>query len=186
MENKYFERISKLPQFRGSIQSRNQARQLPTGLKVGDIFYIENDDKFQIVIEKNKHDLSFTDLDMNATISTGITVYDLNKSIVSKELLFDWDNQEKKYNLEMGMLQWLSQHDDNFFLLYSKELNYFTLFIKSGTQINIDEVFECIKNAGDFISADYSDDRVEIWVRTETNPAALMYLLPFENGIVKI
>ena len=181
------EKLKQFPQYRGEIASRNQARQLPTGLAVGDIFWINNEDKAQIVIDKGKKDLVFTDLDMNATVSTGMTIYDLNKSIVSKEPLFVFGDNDETYAMQQKVEEWFGKTRNTYYLLYCRDINYLTLFGRDNTQmVNQITLFECIAGAGDLISIDFNDEALEIWIRTENEPALVMYLLPFDNGLVEI
>jgi len=185
-KEKYLEKLQQLPQFRGCVASRNQARQLPTGLNINDIFWIENEEKAQIVVDKGKKELVFTDLDMNATVSAGFTIYEMNKNIVSKEPLFDFGDIEKLDMTEKMVNDWLKIHQDEYFLLYGRYIHYFTLFKRTSGMTGIVPILETVAEIGDLISIDISEGALEIWVRTENDPAILLYLLPYDAGLVEI
>ena len=185
-KEEYRERIKLLPHYVGEAQSKSQIRKLPL-TKPGDIFWVTMDETAYVVNAKAKGDLSFTELDMNATLSTGMTIYDLNHTIISKEPLFDFGNEEARQNLSQQLNDWFDKHIGNtFFLLYGRDCNYFTLFKKEYLPIDEICILECIANCGDLISMDFTDEAIEVWVRTETNPAELLYLFPCDTIIEKI
>ena len=84
-------------------------------------------------------------------------------------------------------------------MLYGREINYFTLFVKDENweleSLDIG-VIECLNNIGTIYSIEYTKekDAIEIWVEVETNTdteeieklITCMYLFPYDAGIVKV
>ena len=99
------------------------------------------------------------------------------------------------------MLKDFSNTFEKYSLLYGREINYFTLFVKDENceleSLDIG-VIECLNNIGTIYSIEYTKekDAIEIWieVETETNTdteeneklITCMYLFPYDTGIVKI
>ncbi len=180
--DKKIEVLSKLPQWRGTIRSRNSIRQLPD-VKRGEIFWVELDHKPYIVSEINNDKAVIRALDENATISTGITIFEMNKDIVSKEPLFDLKNEEAKTELSENFDKWIGQAMNRFLLLYGKDIHYFSLFKQEGG-LKLDLFLDVLASVGKLISLDFNDDSVEVWIRTDESPAELLYLLPFDEAII--
>lgn len=180
--DKKIEALSKLPQWRGTIRSRNSIRQLPD-VKRGEIFWVELDHKPYIVSEINNNKAVIRALDENATISTGITIFEMNKNIVSKEPLFDLKNEEAKAELSENFDKWIGQKMNRFLLLYGRNIHYFSLF-KQESGLKLDLFLDVLASVGKLISLDFNDDSVEVWIRTDESPAELLYLLPFDEAII--
>ena len=114
--------------------------------------------------------------------NSGITmgVYDMNKQIIAQmPELTDLTNAHQA----IDKLQ--ETHYDTYFMLYGKEISYFTLFKLLDSQYFANEVIACLKNIGAIKAIDLTEanDAVEIWVETENGPTVL-YLFPYDNGVV--
>ena len=182
--DKKIEALSKLPRWRGTIRSRNSIRQLPD-VKQGEIFWVELDHKPYIVSEINeaKNTATIRALDENATISTGITIFEMNKDIVSKEPLFNLKDEEARQELSEGFDKWIGQSMNKFLLLFGRDLHYFSLF-KQEQGLKLDLFLDVLESVGKLISLDFNDDAIEIWIRTDESPAELLYLIPFDEAII--
>lgn len=82
-EKKLKTQLSLMPQYRGEVSSKNNIRMLPE-LKRGEIFWVNLDHAPYVVadidIDKKGHTrVVIKKLDETATVSTGLTVFDLNK-----------------------------------------------------------------------------------------------------------
>lgn len=179
---KKIEALSKLPNWRGIIRSRNNIRQLPN-IKQGEIFWVELDKKPYIISEIKNDKATIIPLDENATISTGITVFEMNKTIVSKEPLFDLKNEEKVQELEKQFNDWISAKTNRFFLLFGRDIHYFSLF-KQEKGLRLPLFLDVLESVGKLISLEFNNDAIEIWIRTDTSPAELLYLIPFDEAII--
>lgn len=116
--------------------------------------------------------------------SSGINMglYDINKQIISQlPVLTDLEN--KKYTIN-------SLHEkfnNEFYMLYGKEISYFTLFrIFDSTHFG-NEVIDCLNNVGDIKAIDFTEaqDAIEIWIQDEDGPTCL-YLFPYDSGLVQV
>jgi|LQAB01.1.fsa_nt_gi hypothetical protein len=188
------EAISKLRHFRGEVPSKNVIRKLKD-VSPGEIFWVtgEKEGKAYIVIGKEKQKITIRALDESATLSTGITIYDFNKGVISKEPIFDFKDIAAVEELTLNFRTFFCKEcRNNFYLLYGRDIHYLSIFRdKTTVNHNIDIIFETIKNIGNLISIDFShsdDDepRAEIWVRTADSKAELLYLFPFDKGLIDL
>ncbi len=196
-EEKLKRQLSLLPQYRGEVGSKNNIRMLP-GLKRGEIFYVTLDHCPYVVadidVDKNHHTrVVIKKLDETATLSTGMTIFDMNKGIISKEPLMNWEDKDNIVKLAERMCEWFSEDGDSFYLLYGRDIHYVTLFNSYTTRKKDNFLYELkgiLSEVGDIISIDFDTMEgahcVEIWVRTPTSPAELLYLMPFDKGVIEI
>lgn len=194
------EALKTLPGYRGEVQSKNNIRSLPDVVP-GNIFWVNMDGKAYLVAAKEGRKLTIKALDETATISTGMTIYDMNKSLVSKEPIFDFSDKEAANALALRLAQFLQEDtSDNFYLLYGRDIHYVTVFETRTKRQNVNDpiigaealeiIMDTIKNVGDLISMDFNtsdgEQSVEIWIRTADSKAELLYLFPYDKGMVTI
>lgn len=115
-----------------------------------------------------------------AGLSLGL--YDINKQIIAQLPEFADLNKAIK-TIE-------ALHDiyhNKYYMLYGKEISYFTLFKLIEPQYFAQEVLECLRNVGTLkaIDPDEPGTAVEIWVENEDGPTCL-YLFPYDNGLVQV
>ena len=73
--------------------------------------------------------------------------------------------------------------DKDKYSLFCKDISYYTFFEKKNLFSDFDNfaeaVLECVKNVGDLLDVEVSEDGelVEIWVRTEKEENLCMYLM---------
>lgn len=116
--------------------------------------------------------------------SSGINVglYDMNKQIIA-QLPVLTDLEDRKH-----IINSLHNNCNNeFYMLYGKEISYFTLFRMVKSDYFADEVIACLNNIGDIKAIDFTEaqDAVEIWVHSEDDPTCL-YLFPYDSGLVTV
>lgn len=198
-EKKLKGQLSLLPQYRGDVISKNNIRMLPN-LRRGEIFWVSMDHAPYVVADvdldkQGKTRVVIKKLDETATISTGMTIFDMNKGIVAKEPLLDWGDQENIGKLARRLDEWFSEDGDSFYLLYGRDIHYVTLFNAMTFRSKETFIYELkgiLGEVGDIISLDFdslgdeSQHCVEIWVRTPDSPAELLYLMPFDKGVIEI
>lgn len=128
-------------------------------------------------------------------MEANISLYELNRSIIKQQ----GPLEEKDIKLKMNMLKEFSNTFGKYSLLYGREINYFTLFVKDENweleSLDLG-VIECLNNIGTIYSIEYTKekDAIEIWVEVEINPdtekseklVTCMYLFPYDAGIVKV
>lgn len=111
-------------------------------------------------------------------------LYDMNKQIVAQlPTLVEDELKEKKYSVDALN----SRYNNEYYMLYGKEISYFTLFKIVEPQYFSYEVIECLKNVGDIKAIDLTEDKdaVEIWVIAD-GEATCLYLFPYDLGIVQV
>ena len=130
-------------------------------------------------------------------MEASVSLYELNRQIIKQQ----GPLEEKDIKSKMDMLKEFSNTFEKYSLLYGREINYFTLFVKDENweleSLDLG-VIECLNNIGTIYSIEYTKekDAIEIWieVETETNTdteeneklITCMYLFPYDTGIVKI
>lgn len=188
------EKISQLPQFRGEIPTKNNIRSLPN-LKVGEIFWVTMDEQAIVVADIDKKNrVTLKVLDENASVSMGMTIYELNKKMVAQEPLFDFANKELVKEITKKVAQWFNKVNNNYYLLYGRDNHIVSLFVNSNSHNKSEFDIICeeaIGPVGRLISMDIingeddaAEDKIEIWIRTDTEDAVLLYLFPYDKGII--
>lgn len=118
------------------------------------------------------------------TDGTGLNLglYDLNKQIIAQlPELVDLDKAIKTIEALHEI------YHNEYYMLYGKEISYFTLFKLIEPQYFAQEVLDCLRNVGKIkaIDPDEPGTAVEIWVETDDGPTCL-YLFPYDNGLVQV
>lgn len=173
------ENLSNSPRFRGSFTSKI-IKALPN-CKEGETVF-NTDTQKGMIYKKGKWEEIRVDgqgLNMN--------LYDLNKSIVAQ--LPDIADFNEKIEL---INEFYQTSINQYYMLYGKEISYFTLFAKQGDfYINGIEslgvnVIDCLKAFKSVKSIDYTEnkDAIEIWVSDEENNVTCLYFFPYDNGVV--
>ena len=143
----------------------------------GEIMQNTTDGKYYIWHEDGWHEFKME----SSGIEMGL--YDMNKQIIAQlPDLTDWDRVSEtltKFDTDL--------HND-YYMLYGKEISYFTVFkIKEHICFSY-EVIDVIKNIGSAVKAidlTEAEDAIEVWVMYENEPTCL-YLFPYDMGIVQV
>lgn len=112
---------------------------------------------------------------------------DLVISAISAFEPFD-DEQIKKYQVLLNA--WDEIQAKDFYMLYARELDYFTLFYRipnEGNRCIGKEVFECLSDLGSVVYIeDFTEDEYNIifWVKTPEGKLTEVYLFDFTRGVV--
>jgi hypothetical protein len=109
-----------------------------------------------------------------------IGLYDINKQIINQlPVLNNLNDKKDLFNILH------EKFNNTFYMLYGKEISYFTLFKINDVTYFGNEVIECLKNVGMIKAIDFTEpqDAIEIWVEDEDGPTCL-YLFPYDNGVV--
>lgn len=128
-------------------------------------------------------------------MEASVSLYELNRSIIKQQ----GPLEEKDIKSKMDMLKEFSNTFKKYSLLYGREINYFTLFVKDENceleSLDIG-VIECLNNIGTIYSIEYTKekDAIEIWMEVEINSdteeseklVTCMYLFPYDAGIVRV
>ena len=122
-------------------------------------------------------------------MDANISLYEINRSIIDQQ-----GPIEEALTSKCDLLkEFIINTNNKYYMLYGKEIGYFTLFVKDQNwefeTIDL-AVIECLLNVGTIYSIEYTktQDAIEIWVKTKEDEPILtcMYLFPYDNGIVKI
>jgi hypothetical protein len=118
--------------------------------------------------------------------SRKLNIYNLNKQFVSSLNLMETPEEKEKEKL---ISNW-ANGQGNFFLLYGKEISYFTIFKKyqfpEYTQETLGEaVISCLEHLGDIYTIDINNENnsIEIWIKYNDEPTCL-YLFNWDEGVV--
>lgn len=109
-------------------------------------------------------------------------LYDINKQIIAQ--LPEFADLNKAINTIEALHD---MYHNKYYMLYGKEISYFTLFKLIEPQYFAQEVLACLRNVGTLkaIDPDEPGTAVEIWVENENGPTCL-YLFPYDNGLVYV
>lgn len=110
-------------------------------------------------------------------------LYNMNKSLVAQlPALKDFSNAKRLID-NFG-----KRTNNEFYMLYGKEISYFTLFHERPSNKSLGNcVINLIKESWDIYSVEGTDDRqaIEIWINDAGNPV-VMYLFPYDAGVVEV
>lgn len=120
------------------------------------------------------------------SLTPQMSLYELNKQL-SKQQSFLSENQldEKIEAIE----KWIIDKDNNFYMLYGKEISYFSLFNRVYNNVIIERIKETLLAIGDIRSIDITEDNsgIEIWVSTKNEQIeTCLYLFPYDTGVIEI
>ena len=122
-----------------------------------------------------------------AADSTGLSmsIYELNKSIIAQlDPIVDFTTKIEEIN------EWRKDTKNNFYLMYGKEISYFTLFnsLTEKTCYSLgEEVIDCLVNIGNVYDIYLNEDYVwEIWCDEDGDgDVTCLYLFPYDIGVVE-
>ena len=109
-------------------------------------------------------------------------LYDMNKQIISQlPDLTEFEDATAAIN------KLYESRPDRFYMMYGKEISYFTLFEIIDDFWFPSNVIECCANIGNIKAIDLTEaaDAIEIWVMSDDEPTCL-YLFPYDSGVVKV
>ena len=115
-----------------------------------------------------------------------MNLYDLNKQIISQMPALDEDGIDLAL---MTVAAYIKNTENKYYMLLCKDVNYYTLFNISTTITEpyaCEEVLACAGDWGVLKSVEVNDnDAVEIWVQDEQGEAMVMYLFPYDMGVIE-
>ena len=116
--------------------------------------------------------------------SSGIEIglYDMNKQIITQlPNLTD-------FTKAMSDIRTLHEtYQNKYYMMYGKEISYFTLFEVIGCNEFGQDVIDCCTNIGAIKAMDLTEagDAIEIWVEAANGPTCL-YFFPYDMGVVQV
>lgn len=110
-------------------------------------------------------------------------LYDINKQIISQlPTITDFTDREMIIN-DLHL-----KYGNHYYMLYGKEISYFTLFEMGDVDKFGTTVIECLESVGPVKAIDLTEtaDAVEIWVISKNDEPTCLYLFPYDSGVVKV
>lgn len=110
-------------------------------------------------------------------------LYDMNKQIISQlPYLEDFSKALENIRTLHGT------HWNKYYMMYGKEISYFTLFEIIGYNDFGNDIIDCCTNIGPIKAMDLTEsgDAVEIWVQPTDGEPTCLYLFPYDSGIVQV
>lgn len=123
----------------------------------------------------NKLNVESSNLELN--------LYDINKQIIGQlPELTEKQLVDKSFLID----SFFHATENEYYMLYGKEISYFTLFKINEPKYFYAEVISCLSNIGKIKAIDLTEnkDALEIWIEDE-EPTCL-YLFPYDSGLVKV
>ena len=113
-----------------------------------------------------------------------LTVYEMNKQIITQLPELDKNDIEKAKETIMSLHE---DYNNEYYMLYGKEISYFTLFKVNDDKNLGDIVIECLHNVGVIKAIDKveANDAIEMWVTDNSNEdSTCLYFFPYDMGLV--
>ena len=147
-------------------------------LKDGEIVQTE-DGKYQVFKNGELHDFKME----GSNLELGL--YDLNKQIISQLPPLTDEELDKKIDvIDDSYIKCVN----DFYMLYGKEISYFTLFKVNEPIYFAKTVLDCLNEIGEIKAIDPTEDgfAIEIWVQPTNEEPTCLYLFPYDNGLVVV
>lgn len=112
-------------------------------------------------------------------------LYDLNKQIISQLPSLTDEELDKKIDvIDDSYIKCVN----DFYMLYGKEISYFTLFKVNEPIYFAKTVLDCLNEIGEIKAIDPTGDgfAIEIWVQPTNEEPTCLYLFPYDNGLVVV
>lgn len=115
-----------------------------------------------------------------SNISMGL--YDMNKQIITQLPTLTTDDLLEKLPLVEELH---NKYNNEYYMLYGKEISYFTLFKLKQVESFPHEAIDCLQNIGPIKAIDLTEDKdaIEAWVMAD-DEATCLYLFPYDMGVV--
>ena len=112
-------------------------------------------------------------------------LYEINKQIISQ--LPSLTDEELDKKIDVINDSYIKCVND-FYMLYGKEISYFTLFKVNEPIYFAQTVLDCLNEIGEIKAIDPTEDgfAVEIWVQPTNEEPTCLYLFPYDNGLVVV
>ena len=124
---------------------------------------------------------------LEGDINLGMTIYDLNKQVISQMGILEGEAREEAH---LHITDMATRSNNTYFMLLCRDINYYTLFKLNKDNNDLcniaNEVFECAEDIGAIKSVESVDgDAIEIWVHPVDSDPIVMYLFPYDAGVIE-
>lgn len=137
------------------------------------------DTETYLIYAKNKE---WIDYQPQTNGGLNMNLYDLNKTAVAQ--LPTMTEFEEVYKM---IDDFDSQYQNEFYMLYGKEISYFTIFrCMFGDLKMSNEFVECLRELGEIKSIELTSDgnAIEAWVCPKDQDATVLYFFPYDSALV--
>ena len=115
-----------------------------------------------------------------------MSLYEMNRQLINQ--IPDY-NEEAWKGAEAILKEYLEMHPNSYYMMYGRELNYFTVFQKRDEAefaSLFDAVKTCLASVGGVRSFDFDGEAaIEIWVKPDiASTVTCLYLFPYDDGVV--
>lgn len=121
----------------------------------------------------------------NNSVGLNMNIYDMNKQVVSQLPSMKNEDVDKAMIL---IEQYLKAQQNEFYMLLCRDINYYTVIYLDDTASDVKapaEILACASEVGELKSVDLNgNDAIEVWVKPEDSDALVMYLFPYDRGVV--
>ena len=122
----------------------------------------------------------------SASGEVSMSLYEMNRQLINQ--LPDY-NEEAWNGAKEILKEYLEKHNHSYYMLYGRELSYFTVFHKedSAEFANLFNALKtCLDSVGSVRSFDfYWETAIEIWIKPDVASAVTcLYLFPYDDGVV--
>lgn len=122
----------------------------------------------------------------SASGEVSMSLYEMNRQLINQ--LPDY-NEEAWNGAKEILKEYLEKHNHSYYMLYGRELSYFTVFHKedSAEFANLFNALKtCLDSVGSVRSFDFDGETaIEIWVKPDVASAVTcLYLFPYDDGVV--
>ena len=100
-------------------------------------------------------------------------------------------DEHQKARTQMALDEWEACQNKEYYMLYGKEINYFTLFHRIPEEMEArclsKEVLECLQSVGEIIYVEEFDNdnyTIIFWIKTNDNLITEVYLFDYTEGVV--
>lgn len=124
---------------------------------------------------------------LEGNVNLGMTIYDLNKQVISQMGILEGAAREEAH---LHITDMATRSNNTYFMLLCRDINYYTLFKlnkdNNGLCNIANEVFECVEDIGAIKSVESVEgDAIEIWVHPVDEDPVVMYLFPYDAGVIE-
>ena len=124
---------------------------------------------------------------LEGNVNLGMTIYDLNKQVISQMGILEGAAREEAH---LHITDMATRSNNTYFMLLCRDINYYTLFKlnkdNNGLCNIANEVFECVEDIGAIKSVESVEgDAIEIWVHPVDEDPIVMYLFPYDAGVIE-
>jgi hypothetical protein len=124
---------------------------------------------------------------IDGDINLGMTTYDLNKQIIGQMDVLDAEGLTAAANT---LTTYAKASDNIYHMLLCRDINYYTIFkidiLNEEVEGFGEVVLDCATDIGAIKSVDNTEDgAIEIWVHPVDNEPVVMYLFPYDAGVVE-